>query len=77
MLHGGIFVVYLWVPGLHGSPHMFPMKATNKSMNIGGVDFVRLDNGKAVERWGYFDTKAMMMQLGLMPPPPPMPEKKM
>ncbi len=55
------------------------MKATGKSAKVGGVDIVRIKDGKAVERWGYFDNMAMMMQLGLMPPPPgaPAPAKKM
>ena len=51
------------------------MKATNKSAKVGGVDIVRIKDGKAVERWGYFDQMAMMKQLGMMPPPPG-PEKK-
>ena len=34
---------------------MGPMKATGKSAKVGGVDIVRIKDGKAVERWGYFD----------------------
>jgi steroid delta-isomerase-like uncharacterized protein len=45
------------------------MKATNKSCNVPGVDIVRIQDGKAVERWGYFDQMAMMTQLGMMPMP--------
>ncbi|MFI5201440.1 MAG: ester cyclase [Candidatus Kapaibacterium sp.] len=49
---------------------MGPMKATNKSMKIGGIDEIKIQNGKASDRWGYEDDMAMMSQLGLMPPPP-------
>src|SRR5947209_3115027 len=41
------------------------MKATNKSCNVGGIDVVRIKDGKAVERWGYIDQMSMMQQLGL------------
>ncbi len=48
------------------------MKATGKTANnIPGVDIVKFKDGKAVERWGYFDQMAMMQQLAMMPPPPP------
>ena len=45
---------------------MGPMPATNKSMDVNGVDIVRFENGKAVEHWGYFEEGKMMQQLGLM-----------
>lgn len=54
---------------------MGPMKATNKSMNVGGMDLIQIKDGKATDRWGYEDQMAMMQQLGMMPPPPG--EKKM
>jgi predicted ester cyclase len=50
---------------------MGPMKATGKSCKVGGVDIVRIKDGKASERWGYFDNMAMMQQLGMPPMPPP------
>lgn len=59
---------------------MGPMKATNKSMKVGGMDEIQIQNGKATDRWGYADDMAMMSQLGMMPPPPSaggsMPSKK-
>ena len=43
------------------------MPATNKSIDIEGVDVMRFVNGKAVEHWGYVEEMKMMQQLGLMP----------
>lgn len=45
------------------------MPATNKKVNVEGVDIVRFKDGKGIEHWGYFDVMKMMQQLGMMPPP--------
>jgi len=45
------------------------MPATNKQINIDGIDVIVLKDGKATERWGFFDTQKMMQQLGMMPQP--------
>jgi predicted ester cyclase len=42
---------------------------TNKPMQVRGINFFRLANGKIVERWGQFDVLTMMQQLGLAPAP--------
>lgn len=47
---------------------MGEMPATNKAMDVNGVDIVRFENGKGVEHWGYWEESKMMTQLGLMPP---------
>jgi steroid delta-isomerase-like uncharacterized protein len=41
------------------------MKGKGKKFKISGVDIVRLVDGKATDRWGNFDSAAMMEQLGL------------
>jgi steroid delta-isomerase-like uncharacterized protein len=46
------------------------MPATGKSIDIEGVDVMRIADGKAVEHWGYFEEQKMMEQLGLMPEQP-------
>ena len=46
------------------------MPATNKKIDVEGVDIIRFKNGKAVEHWGVYDNMKMMQQLGMMPPPP-------
>lgn len=49
------------------------MPPTNKTIDIQGVDWVRFENGMAVEHWGFAEEMKMMMQLGMMPPMPGMP----
>ncbi len=64
-----ILVARSSMTGTNSGP-MMGMPATNKKMtNVMGIDMVRWENGKFVEHWGLFDMNAMMMQLGLMPPP--------
>lgn len=53
------------------------MPATNKSVNVNGVDIVRFENGKGVEHWGYWEESKFMIQLGLMPDPAAMPPDSM
>ena len=43
------------------------MKATGKSVNVEGVDWIRVKDGKGVEHWGYMEEMKMMTQLGMMP----------
>jgi steroid delta-isomerase-like uncharacterized protein len=43
------------------------MPATDKAMDVMGVDVLRFENGKAAEHWGYMEEMKMMQQLGLMP----------
>lgn len=65
-----ILVARSSVTGTNSGP-MMGMPATNKKMTgVMGINIVRWENGKFVEHWGLFDMNAMMMQLGLMPPPP-------
>ena len=46
------------------------MPPTNKRVDLKGAAIIRLDrNGKIVEERRYYDTGAMMRQLGLMPEP--------
>ncbi len=54
------------------------MPATNKKIEIDGIDIIQIKDGKANERWGVFDTMKMMSQLGMPGPgaPPAGPEKK-
>ena len=53
------------------------MKASGKKFSIQGFDLIHIVNGKATERYGTFDNTAMMMQLGMMPPPKQPAGKKM
>lgn len=49
---------------------MMGMPATNKSFSISAIDFVLFEDRKMREHWALIDMPSMMMQLGLMPPPP-------
>ena len=56
--------------GPMGTPQGSEMPPTNKRVDLRGAAFIRLDrNGKIVEERRYYDTSAMMRQLGLMPEP--------
>ena len=59
-------IAHFTMTGTNSGP-MGEMPATNKSVNVNGVDIVRFENGKAVEHWGYWEEMKMMQQLGLMP----------
>jgi steroid delta-isomerase-like uncharacterized protein len=50
------------------------MPATNKQVNIDGIDVIVIKDGKAAERWGFFDTMKMMQELGMMPAQGSMPQ---
>ena len=53
------------------------MPPTNKPFSIEGIDVITIKDGKASERWGFFDSMKMMTQLGLMPAPGAMPDSAM
>lgn len=40
---------------------------TAKSFSVDLIDIVRFEGGKAVERWGHFNTFSLMQQLGAIP----------
>jgi len=49
-------------------PSMGLKKPTNKPMSFTGADVVKMQGGKAVESWSFYNGAAIAMQLGLMPP---------
>lgn len=61
---GNVVMVHFNMKGTN-SGSMMGMPATNKSVDVNGVDIVRFENGKGVEHWGYFDMQKMMEQLGM------------
>ena len=52
--------------GTHGGDY-FGIPPTGKSVDVTGIDIVRIEEGKAVERWGVFDALKLMQQLGQVP----------
>jgi steroid delta-isomerase-like uncharacterized protein len=59
-------VAHFTITGTNSGP-MMGMPATNKKINVDGIDIVTLKNGMATEHWGYRDEMKMMQQLGMMP----------
>jgi steroid delta-isomerase-like uncharacterized protein len=57
------------VRGTHEGEFM-GVPPTGKTVEIGGIDIVRIDGGKFQEHWGVFDAAGLMMQLGVIQPPP-------
>lgn len=45
------------------------MPPTGRSVVLSGVDIERLNNGRIVEHWTYWDRLSLAEQLGLPPPP--------
>lgn len=68
---GDVIIARFSVSGTNTGPMMMgAMPATNKKMTgVDGIEMMRWENGKFVERWGVFNVMKMMMQLGLMPMP--------
>jgi len=54
------------VRGTHQGEYM-GMPGSGKTIEIGGIDILRMVNDKVAERWGYFDDLKLMQQLGAMP----------
>lgn len=65
---GDKVVAHLNLSGTNTGP-MGNMTPTNKPMSMDGIDIITIKDGKATERWGFFDNMSMMVQLGLMPAP--------
>jgi len=50
---------------------LFGMPATGKPFSVESIDIVRMnDAGLATEHWGVMDAMGMMLQTGLVEPPP-------
>lgn len=62
---GDMVVAHFNIKAKNSGP-MGEMPATNKDVDINGVDIYKMENGKVVEHWGYFEEGKMMMQLGMM-----------
>ncbi len=65
LAEGDLVVAHFNVKATNSGP-MGTMPATNKSIDVSGVDIYKFANGKAVEHWGYFEESKMMTQLGMM-----------
>jgi len=68
LAEGDKVVVRMTMSGTHRGDFM-GIPATNKQVNVEGIDIVRVRDEKAVEHWGVTDVAAMMQQLGVAPGP--------
>lgn len=63
---GDSVVVLFEMSGTHLGPFM-GAPASGKTFRVQGLDMIRLEKGKMVEHWGFFDTEALARQIGLSP----------
>jgi steroid delta-isomerase-like uncharacterized protein len=63
---GDLVALHVRQTGTNTGP-MMGMPATNKAIDMRGVDVLRFKDGKAIEHWGYWEEMKMMQQLGMMP----------
>jgi steroid delta-isomerase-like uncharacterized protein len=66
---GDMVTIHYNMKGTNSGP-MGNMPATNKTVDVDGVDMVKMKDGKAIEHWGYTQEMKMMTQLGVMNTPP-------
>lgn len=66
-VEGDLVTSQITTTGTNTGP-IYGMPATNRKIEINGVDIVRIKDGKAVEHWGYAEEGKMLTQLGLIRP---------
>ncbi len=64
---GDQVVAHSIVTGTHTGDALFGVAATGKSLKWTHSDFVRIADGKIVERWVSADTLTFMQQMGVLP----------
>ena len=65
-IDGDNLIARFRMTGTNSGPFM-GMPATNKKIDVMGIDWVKWENGKFTEHWGAMEEMKMMKQLGLMP----------
>ncbi|MDP9229329.1 MAG: ester cyclase [Bacteroidota bacterium] len=63
---GNKMVVRWTANGTHNG-QLMQIPPTNKKVSLKGIDILRIENDKIVERWGEFDALGMLSQLGVIP----------
>jgi predicted ester cyclase len=61
---GDRVVSYVRLTGTHDGP-LYGMEPTGRKVEYNAMGALRFASGRAVERWGFGDSIAMMQQLGL------------
>ncbi len=58
--------------GTHKGLFKYPggeIPATGRQIKVSGMEFFRVQNGRIIETFEFFDTLSFLQQLGLAPPP--------
>jgi predicted ester cyclase len=64
---GDTFAIKVHFTGTNSGSMGPGMPATNKKVDVEGMDFLVIKDGKATERWGYSEEMKMMHELGMIP----------
>ena len=67
MVAEGDLITVRWSSTGTHKGELMGIPATGKTVNISGMDMMRMKDGKIVEHWGIMDDLGMMQQLGLIP----------
>ena len=60
-------VVVRWTANGTHNGQLMQIPPTGKKVSLKGIDILRIENDKIVERWGEFDALGMLSQLGVIP----------
>lgn len=66
LTEGDKSVVYSTMSGTNTGNFM-GKPATNKSVNIDGIDICEIVNGKLTQHWGVWDNLKLLQQMGIVP----------
>lgn len=66
LIDGNLEAVYVVCTGTHQGDFA-GIPPTGRSIEFGGIDIIRFEDGKAAEHWGVTDTLKLMQQLGAIP----------
>lgn len=69
---GALVASHIRMTGTHTGPFN-GIPATGRAVDVTGTNLMRLEGGRIVESWGYFDTLSLLQQLGVAPAGPPRP----
>jgi predicted ester cyclase len=72
LVDGNLEAAYVVLAGTHQGDLM-GVAPTGRSVEFGGIDIIRVEDGKVAEHWGSTDTMSLMQQVGAIPGNAPSP----
>jgi steroid delta-isomerase-like uncharacterized protein len=66
LVDGDLEAAHVVLTGTHNGDLM-GVAATGKTVEFGGIDIIRVEDGKVAEHWGVTDTMRLMQQVGAIP----------